>query len=381
MVHEMCKKRISKFCQRQRGVALITALLVVAMVSIAAVAMASRQYMDIRRTANILHTDQAYLYANAAEVFAKQVLIFGDQDMNIDSRDEVWAQPLPPTPVDGGSIGGVLIDLNGAFPLNMLVKDDGSIDPVYVEILQRLLVILELKNPAIANNIADWIDVNQDSNGGFEDQDYLSLPQPYRTGNTVLVSLTELRLIGGFDEKGADLARLLGKPVPQDANQPATTPVLPPRGEPYINVLPRAAGQKIAINVNTAPKEVIMSLHKSITAEAADKVIAKRIPAKPGDQPSLFTSGEEFIGFLRAEIPIEVNPTKGQGVTGVVYQNEFNGEMKKIELSAKSEYFEMTATAQIGESQMLLKSLLQRKPAGQGGNVSVATIRRGLGEY
>ena len=114
--------------RREQGVALITALLIVSMVSIAAVAMASRQFMDIRRTANIVHTDQAYLYANAAEVFAKQVLIEGDDDLEKDSRDEPWAQPLPPTPVEGGSIGGTLIDLDGNFPLNMLVDDEGNIN-------------------------------------------------------------------------------------------------------------------------------------------------------------------------------------------------------------------------------------------------------------
>ena len=43
----------------QRGVALITALLVIALVTAAAVAMASRQQLDIRRTANILQRDQA----------------------------------------------------------------------------------------------------------------------------------------------------------------------------------------------------------------------------------------------------------------------------------------------------------------------------------
>ncbi len=44
----------------QRGVALITALLVIALVTVAAVAMASRQQIDIRRRANITDADQAH---------------------------------------------------------------------------------------------------------------------------------------------------------------------------------------------------------------------------------------------------------------------------------------------------------------------------------
>ena len=47
--------------ERQRGVALITALLVVALATVAAVAMATRQQLDIRRTGNLLHGEQAYL--------------------------------------------------------------------------------------------------------------------------------------------------------------------------------------------------------------------------------------------------------------------------------------------------------------------------------
>ena len=58
----------------QRGVALVTALLVVALATVAAVAMASRQQLDVRRTANLLQGDQAYVYAQAVEDWARVVL-------------------------------------------------------------------------------------------------------------------------------------------------------------------------------------------------------------------------------------------------------------------------------------------------------------------
>lgn len=58
---------------KQTGVALITAMLVVALASVAAVAMTSRQQLDIRRTGNILHADQAYLYALGGELWAKDL--------------------------------------------------------------------------------------------------------------------------------------------------------------------------------------------------------------------------------------------------------------------------------------------------------------------
>ena len=46
--------------RQQRGVALITALLITAIATIAAVAMASRQQIDIRRTGNIIDIDRAW---------------------------------------------------------------------------------------------------------------------------------------------------------------------------------------------------------------------------------------------------------------------------------------------------------------------------------
>ena len=58
----------------QRGVALVTALLVVSLATVAAVAMAMRQQIDVRRTANLLHGEQAYAYAVAAESWARVIL-------------------------------------------------------------------------------------------------------------------------------------------------------------------------------------------------------------------------------------------------------------------------------------------------------------------
>ena len=58
----------------QRGVALVTALLVVSIVTVAAVAMATSQQIDVRRTANLLHGEKAYAYAVSAESWARIVL-------------------------------------------------------------------------------------------------------------------------------------------------------------------------------------------------------------------------------------------------------------------------------------------------------------------
>ncbi|MCK4586683.1 MAG: general secretion pathway protein GspK, partial [Gammaproteobacteria bacterium] len=90
---------------KQDGVALITAILIAALVSVIAVAMATRQTLDIRRTGNMLEADQAYMYALGMEELAAQVLVNDQQDTgDVDSLAENWAIPLPPTTVEGGSV-------------------------------------------------------------------------------------------------------------------------------------------------------------------------------------------------------------------------------------------------------------------------------------
>ena len=60
---------------RSKGVALITAILITSLVSIAAVAMITRQQLDIRRTQNIIHYDQVYAYLLGAEEWARNSII------------------------------------------------------------------------------------------------------------------------------------------------------------------------------------------------------------------------------------------------------------------------------------------------------------------
>ena len=71
----MASFRYMKKLQKQKGVALITAMLIASLASIAAVAMVSRQNLDIRRTENMLEADKAYMYALAAESWVTQILV------------------------------------------------------------------------------------------------------------------------------------------------------------------------------------------------------------------------------------------------------------------------------------------------------------------
>ena len=125
------------------GVALITALLVVALATITAVAMLNQQQLEIRRTINVLNYDQATLYALGGETWAKRILLRDLQYSKIDSLQELWAIPLPATVVVGGSIQGQIQDLQRYFNLNNVIKE-GRVSSEDVAFFERLLITLDL---------------------------------------------------------------------------------------------------------------------------------------------------------------------------------------------------------------------------------------------
>ncbi|MAL93237.1 MAG: general secretion pathway protein GspK, partial [Pseudomonas sp.] len=105
---------------RQRGVALITVLLVVAIVTVVSGAMVARQQLSIRATSNQLQARQAWHYALGGEALAQAILA---RDLKggepgaaaIDHLLEPWAQPLPAFEIDQGEILVRIEDLAGRF--------------------------------------------------------------------------------------------------------------------------------------------------------------------------------------------------------------------------------------------------------------------------
>jgi general secretion pathway protein K len=238
---------------KQSGVALITALLIIALVTAAAVAMASRQQLDIRRTGNALQRDQAYAYAVGAEVMARAVL--EQDDAKVDDKEEDWARSKVTIPFQGGLLTGQVEDLQARFNVNNLVKD-GQRSPWDVERFKRLLQVIKEKSenreawaeaePAdLANAATDWIDADNDPlPGGAEDTDYLQRERPYRAGNAPMASISELLLVRGF--------------------------TLPIYNEvaPFVTALP----ERSKINVNTAKVELVRALGEDVSCIDVNKL-------------------------------------------------------------------------------------------------------------
>jgi general secretion pathway protein K len=269
--------------------------------------MVSRQQFDIRRTGNLLQAEQAGLYADGVEAWAAQVLRRDRKDNQVDHNEEDWATNLPPIPVEGGSIGGHIEDLQGRFNLNSLVVA-GKHEPKAMERFRRLLAALEL-DPQLAVVVADWLDADQDPGypGGAEDDRYLSREHPYRSANGMMASPSELLLLEGVDAEVYATLR------------------------PHVTTL--AAGTKL--NVNTATAPVLMSLAKGLSLTDAETLIEGR--------------GEK--GFASVEDFLKLDALAGR-------------EIEVDMLTVQSDHFLIVSQVQFGALLQQRYSVLQRDAQG-----------------
>ena len=104
--------------RQQRGVALVTAVLIVALATILAVDVGFKGYLDQRRTANAIALDQSFEVALGGEAWASDALRRDKlQSSKQDDFTEEWATPIPPIPLEDmdGEFEGTLEDLQGRF--------------------------------------------------------------------------------------------------------------------------------------------------------------------------------------------------------------------------------------------------------------------------
>ncbi len=244
--------------RRQCGVALITAMLIMALLGILAASLTWDNGLDVRRTMTLLYHDEGVQAAYGAEDWVRSLLRDDLNDSTNDHLDEIWAAEFPILPIESdtvqGAIQGDVEDLQGRFNINNLVDGNGAIDELAFEQFQRLLLILDL-DPRFAGLAADWLDADRDSSipDGAEDPIYTSKSPPYLAANQQLVNVAELMALDGMDKQSFDVLA------------------------PHIAALPVAVGgQPTKINVNTATAAVLQSLDENITEADAERLIADR---------------------------------------------------------------------------------------------------------
>jgi general secretion pathway protein K len=286
----------------QSGVALISVLLIVALVSALTYHLVTQHSLAIARTQQSTGTAQSLAYALGAEAYARQMLAENFEQPGgriADHLGEDWAQPLAPFEVEDGFLELDIIDLQGRFNLNALAGGDATTHHAQ---LQRLLTVLGL-DTRIADLWKDWVDADDSITGlGAEDGQYLLTDPPYRPPNRMAGGASELRFLYDID--------------PEDANA-----VLP-----HVAALPSTS---LRVNVNTADAVTLLSIAPQLTADRAQAVV---------DMPRAF----EDVTSAIAEIP-ELASAEGA-------------------LSVASSFFRINALAEIDGVRTELVSIVHRDP-------------------
>ena len=84
---------------RQRGVALIIALILVALATILATKLTFDGFLERRRTMGVLAAEQALHFGMGAEALAADVLLKDAQNTKQTTLASAWAQPTQPLPI------------------------------------------------------------------------------------------------------------------------------------------------------------------------------------------------------------------------------------------------------------------------------------------
>ena len=285
-----------------KGVALISVLLVVAVLTAVVYHLVSRHALSLAQSRNAFGFDQAMAYALGGEALARQVLYQDKTETGpgMDSFGESWAQAFPPFDLDEqGYIEIQARDLNGCFNLNALAGNEPG---PHLDRFKTLLRNLGIPDP-IADETRDWIDADQTVRGfGAEDNDYLGLRPGYRTSGRQLAHVSELRLMRSM------------------------TPEYLDRLKPHVCILPV---DTLTLNVNTATSHALAALAPEL------------------NEPELRMLAETPRAFARLA-----------DFTNTVAGFEAVAE----HLAVTSEFFEVQVRAEVGSSTAMLTSVLRRDP-------------------
>ena len=205
-------EQFSAIKQRQAGVALISVLLVFAIIAVITAEVVQRQYFDIQRSSARLNSQQAYYYALAGEEYARQLLAHDYQEQQRDNSDgyaDNWHQLKEAFDIAEGSLRIEIHDLQGRLNLGNLLSDDGTINQKQLRLFTALLQQL-----AVPEQLAEQLQ-----------QHLQPEPQPFAEQGTKasperLTDPSELYLLDGMDLRRYQLLfnKVAALPLPTALN-------------------------------------------------------------------------------------------------------------------------------------------------------------------
>jgi general secretion pathway protein K len=286
---------------RARGAAVVMAMLLAALAATIAASLLWQQQRWAGEYERRRDQVQAQALALAGIQWARQI-VFENAPATLVHLGQPWAFRLPSTPIENGSISGYITDAQSRVNVN----DVGAGQNVAAAraILQRLFGEVGAP-PGFLSAVTDWIDADNTSiqGGAEEDAYYLSQSPPRLVANAPLRRVAELLSV-----RGADLA-------------------LVTRLRPFADALDAPT----AINVNTAPPEVLVAAVGGLDTESAAALVANRA-----------TTPFASIADFRARLP------------------RSNLDVDETMLSVKSDWFAVSIEARQGDTTARARALFKR---------------------
>lgn len=274
---------------RRRGAALLTALIIVALVATLGAGMMWQQWRAVQvESAERSRTQSRWILLGALD-FSRLILREDAKSGGVDSFADQWANPLQESRLstflaadkqntdDGPEafLSGFITDVQSRYNLRNLVDSNGQVSTDDVQILERLFDFIGVA-PALANTLA--------------------------------ISIQQSVLASSISQSGASSA-LQGTGLPQLSSNP---PLMPEtidqlawlgvdrytidKLKPFVTLLP----QSTPINLNTARKEVIAAVIPGLDLAGAERLVQVR-QNKPLQDP------QDAVAILNLRTPINPN--------------------------------------------------------------------------
>ena len=305
----------------QTGAALLTAMIIVTLVATLAASMVWQQWRAVQvEGAERARAQSAWILAGAldwARLILKEDARSGGGANAVDHLGEPWAVPLAEARLStflaadqsntddapDAFLSGLITDAQSRFNVANLLKADGTPDPDQVEVLFRLCEATGISTDVATRITSGLRDVKA---GG-------KTPPP--TAPLTPRTVSQLAWFG----------------VPPEAVKALT---------PYIVVL----DAQTAVNMNTAPREVVFAVVKGFDLGQAERFVQTR-------QRKHFDS----VATLKAALPADL-------------------DMTKIKLAVTTKFFEVRGRLRLGTRVLEQISLVERRTAGT--TTDVVVLRR-----
>jgi general secretion pathway protein K len=345
---------------KQGGVALIVAMLIVAIATMVATQIFYQQQIAIRRTFNQLQSEQLYQLFLSTENWAKVILQDDLTKNKFDYLGDNWAKNIAPFDAENAVIKAKIVDYQACFNINNLAGNNSTQNDAAenneqannpgentaaennptqdtsknktpkntpVEILKNLMTQLQL-NPELVNPLVDWLDKDDEiiSSTGAELETYSRLTPSYRAANFRIIELNELYAIAGWKQE------TINKLLPYLCALPPV-PDFTPMGRYFPNTLATTT-----INVNTASELLLRSLSPEMANANLTGILEQRK-----------IKGYELVNDFLTQLNKDNPRTPPLGTT-----------LKLDLLSTKSQYFLLEYNGKLDKLEQLYRSLIYR---------------------